>query len=177
MPMLIKIKKYCSLVIIIISFLSMITLSVITYSGLHCSSDIIIIWLMLSDWIWTKVITSISFGCIMIYKSWIPFFAQEDNLYDDGVFLFFIPRSEIKLSHLTNSATTINLLLLLTLKLVCDMFSLELVGPVTKIKNIKTDSTKILRPTHFSGLKDIKTDRLFLGLILWIFFLNPISRS
>jgi hypothetical protein len=29
---------------------------------------------------------------------------------------------------------------------------------VTKIENIKTDSTKILRPTHFSGPKDIKTD-------------------
>ncbi len=23
-------------------------------------------------------------------------------------------------------------------------------GPVTKVENIKTDSTKILRPTHFS---------------------------
>ena len=34
-------------------------------------------------------------------------------------------------------------------------------GPVTKIENIKTDSTKILRPTHFSRPKDIKTDRLF----------------
>ena len=32
-------------------------------------------------------------------------------------------------------------------------------GPVTKIENIKTDSTKILRPTHFSGPKDIKTDQ------------------
>jgi hypothetical protein len=31
-------------------------------------------------------------------------------------------------------------------------------GPVTKIENIKTDSTKILRPTHFSGPKDIKTN-------------------
>ena len=41
---------------------------------------------------------------------------------------------------------------------------------VTKIENIKTDATKILRPTHFSGSKDIKTDRLFFGLILWIFF-------
>jgi hypothetical protein len=29
---------------------------------------------------------------------------------------------------------------------------------VTKIENIKTDLTKILRPTHFSGPKDIKTD-------------------
>jgi hypothetical protein len=39
-------------------------------------------------------------------------------------------------------------------------------GPVTKIENIKTDSTKILRPTHFSRPKDIKTDILFVGLIL-----------
>jgi hypothetical protein len=29
---------------------------------------------------------------------------------------------------------------------------------VTKFENIKTDSTNILRPTHFSGPKDIKTD-------------------
>jgi hypothetical protein len=43
-------------------------------------------------------------------------------------------------------------------------------GPVTKIENIKTNLTKILRPTHFSGSQDIKTDRLFFGLILWIFF-------
>jgi hypothetical protein len=34
----------------------------------------------------------------------------------------------------------------------------EKVERVTKIENIKTDSTKILRPTHFSGPKDIKTD-------------------
>ena len=27
--------------------------------------------------------------------------------------------------------------------------SIVLMGPVTKIKNIKTDATKILRPTHF----------------------------
>jgi hypothetical protein len=39
-------------------------------------------------------------------------------------------------------------------------------GPVTKIENIKTDWTKILRPTHFSRPKDIKTDRLFFGLVL-----------
>ena len=37
---------------------------------------------------------------------------------------------------------------------------------VTKIENIKTELTKILRPTHFSGPKDIKTDKLFFGLIL-----------
>jgi hypothetical protein len=34
----------------------------------------------------------------------------------------------------------------------------DMMGPVTKIENIKTDSTKILRPTHFSGSKDIKTN-------------------
>jgi hypothetical protein len=39
-------------------------------------------------------------------------------------------------------------------------------GPVTKIENIKTDETKILRPTDFSGSKDIKTDRFFVGLNL-----------
>ena len=41
------------------------------------------------------------------------------------------------------------------------MIALIQKGPVTKIKNIKTDLTKILRPTHFSRPKDIKTDRLF----------------
>ncbi len=41
-----------------------------------------------------------------------------------------------------------------------------MVGPVTKIENIKTDETKILRPTDFSGSKDIKTDRFFVGLNL-----------
>jgi hypothetical protein len=35
---------------------------------------------------------------------------------------------------------------------------IEKTEQVTKIENIKTDSTKILRPTHFSGPKDIKTD-------------------
>jgi hypothetical protein len=39
-------------------------------------------------------------------------------------------------------------------------------GPVTKIENIKTDETKILRPTRFLGPKDIKTDRFFVGLNL-----------
>jgi hypothetical protein len=43
---------------------------------------------------------------------------------------------------------------------------LKLLGPVTKIENIKTDETKILRPTDFSGSKDIKTDRFFVGLNL-----------
>jgi hypothetical protein len=42
------------------------------------------------------------------------------------------------------------------LKIVQD--TIYILGPVTKIENIKADSTKILRPTHFSGPKDIKTD-------------------
>ncbi len=46
------------------------------------------------------------------------------------------------------------------------LLPLTALGPVTKIENIKTDLTKILRPTHFSRPKDIKTDRLFVGLIL-----------
>jgi hypothetical protein len=28
-------------------------------------------------------------------------------------------------------------------------YKVNFMGPVTKIKNIKTDATKILRPTHF----------------------------
>ncbi len=43
-------------------------------------------------------------------------------------------------------------------------------GPVTKTENIKTDATKILRPTHFSGSKNIKTNVFFVGLNLWLFF-------
>ena len=38
---------------------------------------------------------------------------------------------------------------------------LIITGPVTKTKNIKTDSTKILRPTGFLRPKDIKTDKFF----------------
>jgi len=34
-------------------------------------------------------------------------------------------------------------------------------GPVTKTENIKTDLTKILRPTDFLRPKDIKTDKFF----------------
>jgi hypothetical protein len=33
-------------------------------------------------------------------------------------------------------------------------------GEVTNAENIKADSPKILRPTHFSGIKDIKADSL-----------------
>ena len=34
-------------------------------------------------------------------------------------------------------------------------------GPVTKTENIKTDLTKILRPTDFLRPKDIKTNTFF----------------
>ena len=37
--------------------------------------------------------------------------------------------------------------------------------PVTKTENIKTDSTKILRPTRFLGPKNIKTDS-FLSVLI-----------
>ena len=36
-------------------------------------------------------------------------------------------------------------------------------GPVTNAENIKADRPKILRPTHFSCMKDIKADS-FLAL-------------
>ncbi len=49
--------------------------------------------------------------------------------------------------------------------------NVKIQGPVTKIENIKTDLTKILRPTHFSGPKDIKTDKFLFGLIPRIFFI------
>ncbi len=50
------------------------------------------------------------------------------------------------------------------------LFMHSLREPVTKIKNIKTDATKILKPTHFSWSKNIKTDGFFVGLNLWLFF-------
>ena len=42
-------------------------------------------------------------------------------------------------------------------------------GPVTKNKNIKTDATKILRPTDFFSPKDIKTDNFFSVLFSALF--------
>ncbi len=42
-------------------------------------------------------------------------------------------------------------------------------GPVTKTENIKTDWTKILRPTDFSRPKGIKTDKFFLVLFPALF--------
>ncbi len=46
----------------------------------------------------------------------------------------------------------------------------DLKGPVTKAKNIKADTPKILRTTHFSGPKDTKAEKLVVGVIPWIFF-------
>jgi hypothetical protein len=51
---------------------------------------------------------------------------------------------------------------------ICEKWILPIVlkgvrGPVTNAKNIKADSPKILRPTHFSCTKDIKADS-FLAL-------------
>jgi hypothetical protein len=42
--------------------------------------------------------------------------------------------------------------------------TIKYVGEVTNAKNIKADTPKILRPTHFSGTKDIKAN-IFLALI------------
>jgi hypothetical protein len=53
---------------------------------------------------------------------------------------------------------------MLAVKLTKNNFRVSYQLPVTKIENIKTDLTKILRPTHFSGPKDIKTDGIFVGL-------------
>jgi hypothetical protein len=38
-------------------------------------------------------------------------------------------------------------------------------GEVTNAKNIKADRPKILRPTHFSCMKDIKAEKLVVGAI------------
>jgi hypothetical protein len=38
-------------------------------------------------------------------------------------------------------------------------------GPVSNAKNIKADSPKILRPTHFSRTKDINAKKLLVGAI------------
>jgi hypothetical protein len=43
-------------------------------------------------------------------------------------------------------------------------------GPVTIAKNIKDNSPKILRPTHFSCMKDIEAKNLCFGLIHRFFF-------
>ncbi len=38
-------------------------------------------------------------------------------------------------------------------------------GEVTNAENIKADMPKILRPTHFSCMKDIKAEKLVVGII------------
>jgi hypothetical protein len=48
-------------------------------------------------------------------------------------------------------------------------------GPITKAKNIKANLPKILRPTHFSGMKDIKADKFGLGLIPRFFLIGVVS--
>jgi hypothetical protein len=44
-------------------------------------------------------------------------------------------------------------------------YVLVLAGEVTNAKNIKADRPKILRPTHFSCMKDIKAKKLVVGVI------------
>ena len=43
-------------------------------------------------------------------------------------------------------------------------------GEVTNAENIKADTPKILRPTHFSGPKDIKAEKWVVGVVPWNFF-------
>jgi hypothetical protein len=38
-------------------------------------------------------------------------------------------------------------------------------GEVTNAENIKADRLKILRPTHFSCMKDIKAEKLVVAVI------------
>ncbi len=38
-------------------------------------------------------------------------------------------------------------------------------GPVTNAENIRADTPKILRPTHFSGPKDTKAKKLVDGVV------------
>ena len=38
-------------------------------------------------------------------------------------------------------------------------------GLVTNAENIKADTPKILRPTHFSGTKDTKAEKLVVGVV------------
>ncbi len=49
----------------------------------------------------------------------------------------------------------------LTCKILSSLRYLHQKGPVTKTENIKTNSTKILRPTDFLRPKDIKSDKFF----------------
>ncbi len=42
--------------------------------------------------------------------------------------------------------------------------------PVTNAENINAESPKILTPNHFWCTKDIKAEKLGVGVIPWIFF-------
>ena len=42
---------------------------------------------------------------------------------------------------------------------------LQFMGEVTNAENIKADTPKILRPTHFSGPKDIKAEKWVVGVV------------
>ncbi len=45
-------------------------------------------------------------------------------------------------------------------------------GEVTNAENIKADTPKILRPTHFSGPKDIKAEKWVVGVVPLNFFFS-----
>ncbi len=47
---------------------------------------------------------------------------------------------------------------------------ISFLGEVTNAENIKADRPKILRPTHFSCIKNIKAEKLVVGVVPWIFF-------
>jgi hypothetical protein len=49
--------------------------------------------------------------------------------------------------------------------LVCMILTTNKPGEVTNVENIKADRPKILRPTHFSCIKDIKAEKLVVGVI------------
>ena len=49
--------------------------------------------------------------------------------------------------------------------LVCTILTTNKLGEVTNAENIKADRPKILRPTHFSCIKDIKAEKLVVGVI------------
>jgi hypothetical protein len=43
-------------------------------------------------------------------------------------------------------------------------------GEVTNAENIKADRPKLLRPTHFSCINNIKAEKLVVGVVPRIFF-------
>jgi hypothetical protein len=52
-----------------------------------------------------------------------------------------------------------------TLKAECLFANVTDSGEVTNAENIKADRPKILRPTHFSGPKDIKAEKWVVGVV------------